>query len=80
MGSLWARRFPAVSYDPEGIRHFMMTMYQDMLFGHCGRAHQIVPGMFEIGGPLQRVGDVYNFLAACENVHLGFGTAILEAE
>jgi hypothetical protein len=80
MASLWARRYPAVQYDPEGIRHFMLTMYQDVLFGPCGRSHQMVPGMLQVGGPLQRVGDVYNFLGPCENLALGFGAGIPEGE
>jgi hypothetical protein len=76
--SIWSRRFPVVKYDPDGIRRFMLTMYQDALFGPCTRAHEMTPGMLQAGGPLQTVGNVYNFLNGCGNSALGFGNAIRE--
>ncbi len=78
MDSIWSRRFPVVKYDPEGIQRFMLTMYQDVLFGRCTRAHQMIPGMLLTGGALQTVGHVYNFLSPCENTALGFGVTIPE--
>jgi hypothetical protein len=78
MDSIWSRRFPVVQYNPEGIQRFMLTMYRDTLFGQCTRAHQMLPGMLQAGGPLQTVGNVYNFLNGCDNSVFGFGQAIAE--
>jgi hypothetical protein len=62
---IWSAHVPQIPYEPEGIKKFFVTLYQDPFFLNCTAAHHMTPGEFLAGGDLQTVKQVFTRLLPC---------------
>lgn len=64
LSEMWERVF-AAPYLWKGVQKLANALYADPFFQGCPAAHHITPPMFDGGGPIQTVGQLYNALYAC---------------
>ncbi len=64
LSEMWERVFNA-PYIWNGVQRLAKSLYKDPFFQGCSAAHHLTPPMFDSGGPIQTVGQLYMALYPC---------------
>jgi hypothetical protein len=65
LSQLWSQTYPNVNYISDGAMSLLKTIYADLLFGTCRKAHELTVGVLAPGGAVQSVGQLYAWLKPC---------------
>jgi len=64
LAEMWEGGF-SVPYIWTGVQRLAKALYTDPFFQGCPAAHHLTPPMFDSGGPIQTVADLYEALFSC---------------
>lgn len=64
LSEMW-ERVASVPYLFDGVHQLAKALYADPFFQGCPAAQQLTPAMFDEGGPIQTVADLFQALVPC---------------
>ena len=71
LSEMWEGGF-AVPYLFDGVHRIAKSLYKDPFFQGCPAAQNLTPAMFDAGGPIQTVGDLFGELVPCGQTQEAF--------
>jgi hypothetical protein len=64
LSEMW-ERVASVPYLFDGVHRLAKALYADPFFRGCPAAQLLTPPMFDVGGPIQTVADLFGALVPC---------------